>query len=226
MMLIVSVFLAGLCAVVLIMIILTYVDTLSKRLQSTRLPSKQTLAAVVLPGSGISGPSFSTVSPPLGDARIVRSPIPFKDRQILRRCPERVLTATDDLYTEVTMSDNPTAKFRLSKPNPGQCTDPNDVVITSNTANGDTRYLAYNDDNVCEDTTVSMSNYIAKNTSRLQGCFSVEKDSNYPSYARLRASRRGKCNKQHLYADCPGEVKIGNVNVPDASQFEWRLDQM
>lgn len=235
-MIVVTVLFAGLCAAILIMIILGYVDNLSKGLQSTVKPEKKNLTAVILPGTGTGGPTFLPLkNVTLSRVRIGRSAIPYKDRQTLQRCFDSpsepyVLTSSDDLYPDVTLSksNGNNTYFNFAKPTPDQCSSTDDVLITMDTKDGDTRYLAYNDDSRCEDTTVSMSNYISKKQSTLQGCFSLEQDPAFPSYARLIASRRSKCDKRHLNWDpnCSGRVRIGNANVPDASQFEWRIEKI
>lgn len=150
-------------------------------------------------------------------------PCPSDKQYLASRDAKRadVIVASDEQVTA-----DGSAVFELRKPAPGECDSPDDVHIVHTASD---RFLSYHDS--CKEDGVFLSPFINKTGETVQGCFAVEKDANYPTYARLAATKREKlqgvdCTTRHVRweSDCSEGVRLDNVKVPASSQFEWMME--
>lgn len=234
-MLIAYVFFAGLCAVLLIMFILTYVDVLTKKFQ---MKEEEKTTFTLPPVSSLPPPpKFAPVNPTYGPFKLLKRHAMVPGRSVRDRCgsdpasPYTMMSKNSILPTVTTsrkLEGGSNTEFEIRDGSAFDCDTMESVIVQKDKDGTSERFLAYHNDTRCHDGTIMLSPYIAKDDSSLAGCFQIEKDPAYPSIVRLSASKRNKCSNKKKYVtwadDCSGDILLDTVDdVPTASKSEWEM---
>lgn len=239
---IVAILFAAFCVVLLILLILTYVDTLTKKikLKYDQDPTNNIVGNLVMPmtAGSVPLPDFQPVTVD-NMVRLSRQPIPIPGRNVYKRCRTNdqqdfyIARNPDNETVEITspsdfsnpkVTKNVTWKVQNDDRSTDDACNVDDVIIFSQDGSEDPskrKYLAYNDS--CHDTRLIISDYIGKDNK--SGCFTMQQDPMYPGYVRMKASRRN-CDGQYVRwsPDCSNTVKLTSADMPESSNLEWKAE--